>query len=307
MSAYQKTGYLLGLLAAITYGMNPLFALPLLNEGIPAFSVLFYRYFLAIPVLAVIMLVKDVSFRTDFKNLFTLAILGILLGISSLTLFQSYGFMNAGIASTLLFVYPLMVAVLMILFFKERFSWITFGALALSLSGIWLLFKGGGEASLSLTGTVLVMISALSYAIYIVGVKHTDVKTMPPQTMTFYVLLFGMLVFLCNMAVTGSYDMPRGWFQWGDALCLALLPTALSFLCTTESIIRIGSTPTAILGAMEPVTAVIIGILVFNETLSIRDISGILLIIISVLAVILSGTSAKAHAHKRRIKRKSEL
>lgn len=307
MSAYQKTGYLLGLLAAITYGMNPLFALPLLNAGIPAFSVLFYRYLLAIPVLAVIMLVKDVSFRTDFKNLFTLAILGILLGISSLTLFQSYGFMNAGIASTMLFVYPLMVAVLMILFFKERFSWITFGALALSLSGIWLLFKGNGETSLSLTGTVLVMISALSYAIYIIGVKHTDVKTMPPLTMTFYVLLFGMLVFLCNMAVTGSHDMPRGWFQWGDALCLALLPTALSFLCTTESIIRIGSTPTAILGAMEPVTAVIIGILVFNETLSIRDISGILLIIISVLVVILSGTSAKAHAHKLHIKRKSEL
>lgn len=287
MTAYKKIGYLLGLIAAITYGMNPLFALPLLNVGMQAPSVLFYRYLLAVPIIAIIMLWKGISFKVNFKDLYILAILGILMGISSLTLFQSYGYMNAGIASTLLFVYPLMVAVIMILFFKEKFSWITFGALLLSLVGIGLLYKGEGGATLSIVGTLLVMASALTYAIYIVGVKHTPVSHLPPMTMTFYVLLFGMLVFLFNMAATDCYEVPHGWFQWGDALCLALFPAALSFLCTTESIIRIGSTPTAILGAMEPVTAVVIGILVFSETLNLREIIGISLIIVAVLAVIL--------------------
>lgn len=287
MTNYKKIGYLLGLIAAITYGMNPLFALPLLNAGMQAPSVLFYRYLLAVPIIAIIMLCKGISFKVNFKNLFILAILGILMGISSLTLFQSYGFMNAGIASTLLFVYPLIVAVIMILFFKEKFSWVTFGALLLSLVGIGLLYKGEGEETLSLVGTLLVMASALTYAIYIVGVKHTPVCHLPPMTMTFYVLLFGMMVFLFNMAASGCYEAPHGWFQWGDAVCLALFPAAISFLCTTESIIRIGSTPTAILGAMEPVTAVIIGIMVFAETLNLREIIGISLIIIAVLAVIL--------------------
>lgn len=293
MSIYKKIGYLLGLVAAITYGMNPLFALPLLNDGMQASSVLFYRYLLAVPIIGILMLFKRASFRINFRELFILAILGILMGISSLTLFQSYGYMNAGIASTILFVYPLMVAVIMIIFFKEKFSWITFGALALSLVGIALLYKGNGGVTLSLAGTLLVMVSALTYAVYIVGVKHTAVNHLSPLTVTFYVLMFGMLVFLFNMAATDCYEAPHGWFQWGDAVCLALFPAALSFLCTTESIIRIGSTPTAILGAMEPVTAVVIGILVFNETLTTRDVTGILLIIISVLAVILFGSDKK--------------
>lgn len=293
MSIYKKIGYFLGLVAAVTYGMNPLFALPLLNEGMQASSVLFYRYLLAVPIIGILMIIKSVPFRINFKELGILAILGILMGISSLTLFQSYGYMNAGIASTMLFVYPLMVAVIMILFFKEKFSWVTFGALALSLVGIALLYKGEGGATLSLVGTLLVMASALTYAVYIVGVKHTAVNHLPPLTVTFYVLLFGMLVFLFNMAGTNCYEVPSGWFQWGDAICLALFPAAISFLCTTESIIRIGSTPTAILGAMEPVTAVVIGILVFNETINARDVTGILLIIISVLAVILFGSDKK--------------
>lgn len=279
-------GYLLGLIAAITYGMNPLFALPLLRTGMAAPAVLFYRYLLAVPIIAIAMLCTKVSFKANFKQLWQLATLGVLMGISSLTLFQSYGYMNAGIASTILFVYPLMVALLMIIFFKEKFSLVTFGTLILSMVGIWLLYKGEGGTTLSLTGTVLVMVSALTYAVYIVGVKHTEVGKLPPLTTTFYVLLFGMLVFLLNMAITDCYAAPKGWFEWGDALCLALFPAAISFLCTTGAINKIGSTPTAILGAMEPVTAVIIGIMVFGESLAMREISGILLIIVSVLAVI---------------------
>ena len=295
----MKTGYILGLLAAITYGMNPLFALPLLNAGMSASGVLFYRYLLAIPIIGIIMLLKKMSFKTDKRKLITLALLGVLMGISSLTLFKSYGYMNAGIASTMLFVYPLRVAVIMIIFFKERFSWVTFVALALSLLGISFLYKGEGGETLSLVGTLLVMGSALSYAIYIVAVRHTDVKNLPPLTMTFYVLLFGMLVFLFDIATTGNCNTPRGWFQWGDAFCLALFPAALSFLCTTEAILRIGSTPTAILGAMEPVTAVAIGIMVFDESLDTRDVIGIMLIIISVLAVILSG-SGRRHKYRHK-------
>lgn len=282
-------GYVWGLIAAVTYGMNPLFALPLLNSGMAAPTVLFYRYLLAVPIIGFIMVVKGVSFRLGFKSLWQLAVLGTLMAISSLTLFQSYGYMNAGIASTMLFVYPLMVAVLMTVCFKEKFSWITFGALVASMAGIGLLYKGEGGSTLSLAGTLLVMASALTYAIYIVAVRHTSVNKLSPLVTTFYVLTFGMMVFLLNMAITDCYAIPRGWFEWGDAFCLALFPAAISFLCTTEAINKIGSTPTAILGAMEPVTAVVIGIMVFGERLVMREVSGIILIIISVMAVILFG------------------
>lgn len=283
---YALIGYIYGLVAAITYGLNPLFALILIHRGMEPAVVLFYRYLLAVPIIGGIMLFKKVDFKVTVRQFYQLAILGILMGISSLTLFKSYEYMNVGIASTLLFVYPLMVVLLMVFFFKEKFSWVTFGAMIFSMAGIGLLYKGEGDVTLSFVGTMLVMASAFTYAVYIVGVKHSSVDSLPSLTVTFYVLLFGMLVFLFNMTVTGSYAAPQGWLEWSDAFCLALFPAAISFLCTTAAINRIGSTPTAILGAMEPVTALLISIMVFKEIVVMREVLGIISIITSVLTVI---------------------
>jgi uncharacterized membrane protein len=119
----QKTkGYILGTIAAATYGMNPLFALPLYKDGMNPESVLFFRYLLAIPILAVMIHARGRSFRVNRKETLTLIVMGLLVAVSSLTLFQSYNFMEAGIASTILFVYPIMVAVIMALAFKEKIS-----------------------------------------------------------------------------------------------------------------------------------------------------------------------------------------
>lgn len=294
-------GYIFGFIAAVTYGMNPLFALPLLRGGMDASAVLFYRYLLAVPMIAVIMFFRHSSFKVSGKEMLLLVVFGILMGISSLTLFESYGYMNAGIASTILFVYPLMVAVIMALFFKEKMTVVTISALVLATVGIAMLYKGEGGATLSLVGTMLVMASALSYAFYIVGVKHTPIKNVPTLTVTFYVLLYGMMIFLFNLLFKGGMSVPHGALQWGSAMGLALFPTAISFLCTTRAIALIGSTPTAILGAMEPVTAVLIGLAVFSESLTARDVSGILMIIVAVMLVILfNGRRASFRPHRRR-------
>ena len=168
----KTTGYVLGVIAAATYGMNPLFALPLYEAGMNPDSVLFLRYLFAIPVLGIMIKARGRDFKLKRKEILPLMIMGLLVALSSLTLFQSYNYMEAGIASTLLFVYPIMVAVIMALFFKEKLTMQTILCILLALGGIGLLYKGEDGSTLSLTGILLVVVSALSYAIYIVSVNR---------------------------------------------------------------------------------------------------------------------------------------
>lgn len=170
----KAKGYILGAVAAATYGMNPLFALPLYKAGMNPDSVLFFRYLFAIPVLGMMIVARGRSFKLKRKEVLPLIIMGLLVALSSLALFQSYNYMDVGIASTLLFVYPILVALIMWIAFKEKLTLPTVLCILLALGGIGLLYKSGDGSTLNLTGIILVMISALSYAIYIVGVNPVD-------------------------------------------------------------------------------------------------------------------------------------
>lgn len=288
MNAKAK-GYILGSIAAASYGMNPLFALPLYKAGMDPDSVLFFRYLFAIPLLGIMIKARGRSFKIQRKETFPLIIMGLLVALSSLTLFLSYNYMAAGIASTLLFVYPIMVALIMAMVFKEKLALQTIVCMLLALGGIGLLYKSEDGSTLSLIGTLLVFASSLSYAIYIVGINQTSLKNVATLKVTFYVLLFGLSLFVARLLYSGVLNTPDQWYLWANLLALAVFPTAISFLCTTGAIQYIGSTPTAILGALEPVTAIFFGIAVFGESLTVRESFGLMMIIVAVTFVIAGG------------------
>ncbi len=284
-------GYLLGIIAAATYGMNPLFALPLYEAGMNPDSVLLLRYLVAIPILGIMLLWRGRNFRLKRRELPPIISLGLLFSLSSLTLFQSYNYMDAGIASTLLFIYPILVAIIMATLFKERLSKQTILCIIVTLCGIALLYSNDDGSTLSLMGVMLVFASAISYAIYIVGINKTSLRNVATLKISFYVLTFGSLLFLSRLLVAHDFQVPSTdeWRLWINILCLAVFPTVLSLVCTTKAIQYIGATPTAILGALEPVTAVVIGVSVFGEVITSRIAIGLLLIIISVTFVISDG------------------
>ena len=288
MNAKAK-GYILGSIAAASYGMSPLFALPLYKAGMDPDSVLFFRYLFAIPLLGIMIKARGRSFKIQRKETFPLIIMGLLVALSSLTLFLSYNYMAAGIASTLLFVYPIMVALIMAMVFKEKLALQTIVCMLLALGGIGLLYKSEDGSTLSLIGTLLVFASSLSYAIYIVGINQTSLKNVATLKVTFYVLLFGLSLFVARLLYSGVLNTPDQWYLWANLLALAVFPTAISFLCTTGAIQYIGSTPTAILGALEPVTAIFFGIAVFGESLTVRESFGLVMIIVAVTFVIAGG------------------
>jgi len=276
-------GTICGILAAVFYGTNPLGALKLYEQGMNTNSVLFSRFSMAWIIVSIILIIRKENFKVTKKEFGTLTALGLLFTASSMTLYFSFHYIAAGVASTLLFTYPIMTAVIMGLLFKERAGLKTIVAIVLSLVGVLLLYWSDAGGALNTLGVVLVLVSALTYAIYIIVVNRCPLE-MSSFKINFYVILYcaiGMAVFAW---LTGQpLRLPHNAVSWFYATWLAVVPATLSLVLMVYASKYVGATPTAILGALEPLTAVLIGIFVFNEPFGLRLAVGIVLILGAVI------------------------
>ena len=279
-------GFIFAALSAICYGTNPLGALHLYAQNYSPETVLFYRFFTAALLLLAVMLAKGSRFKITLRECGVLVAFGFLFAVSSLTYYASFKYMDAGLASTLLFLYPLEVSVLMAIFFKEKIKLWTVVSIVVSMAGIALLYRGGDGVALSTVGLALVFASSISYAVYMVMANRINLQ-MGSVKMTFYAICFCMSFLLLYSVTLGSGLPPvlTEATSWGWGFMLGLVPTVLSLIFMVKAVKSIGSTPTAILGALEPVTAVSIGVLVFGEILTSRLIAGIILILGSVVLI----------------------
>lgn len=300
-------GTICGILAAVCYGTNPLGALKLYAQGMQTSSVLFYRFGLAWVILAVVMLIRALprkgrrveTLRVTSKEFGVLSALGVLFIFSSLTLYLSFHVMDAGVASTILFTYPVMTAAIMALFFHEKTNWITISSIVLSFIGVALLYWGDGTTKLPIGGVVLVLISALTYAVYIIVVNRSQLK-MSSFKINFYVLFYcalGMLVysFLAGEPLT----LPQNATSWFYVGWLAVVPAIMALTLMVYAAKLVGSTATAILGALEPLTAVLIGVFVFDEDFSLNLLIGIVLILVAVTMIVVLPGRVRGQKDKR--------
>ncbi len=283
-------GFLYGIVASSTFGLLPLFTLPVMGEGLTTFSILSYRMLFASILVAVLMLIGRVSFATNLKELRWFAVLGFLYYGSAALLFQAYGGMASGLATTLHFMYPVSVTVIMALVYKQRPSVVTICAIILSLVGVALLcLRESSTGVSSLLSVFLVLLSGVCYAVYLVLVSTVKrINQQNSQKLTFYVLMFSGAFFMLSTLQGGGLQIIPNASAGINLLLMATLPTLLSNLALVRSVKNIGSTLTSVLGAMEPLTAIIVGILVFGESLRGLMIVGIVLILVSVSLIVLS-------------------
>lgn len=283
-------GFLYGIVASSTFGLLPLFTLPVMGEGLTTFSILSYRMLFASILVAVLMLIGRVSFATNLKELRWFAVLGFLYYGSAALLFQAYGGMASGLATTLHFMYPVSVTVIMALVYKQRPSVVTICAIILSLVGVALLcLRESSTGVSSLLSVFLVLLSGVCYAVYLVLVSTVKcINQQNSQKLTFYVLMFSGAFFMLSTLQGGGLQIIPSASAGINLLLMATLPTLLSNLALVRSVKSIGSTLTSVLGAMEPLTAIIVGILVFDESLRGLMVVGIILILVSVSLIVLS-------------------
>lgn len=285
--SHKLIGTLCAIGAAVCYGTNPLGALNLYAEGMNTPSVLFYRFGLAWIIISIVMLFRHEGLKVNRREFGTLTALGILFIFSSLTLYLSFHYMPAGVASTILFTYPVITAAIMAIFFHERISWATILSIALALAGVMLLYWGDTNGTLNIFGVVLVIISALTYALYIIVVDKSPLR-MSSFKINFFVLFYCALGMVVFALLSGQPLMlpptPKAWLwvSW-----LAIVPAIMALVMMVYAARYLGSTPTAILGALEPTTAVLIGTIIFGEPFTFRLSLGILLILAAVIIVVL--------------------
>ncbi len=295
-------GFLLAAIAAATYGTNPAFALPLYGAGMNANSVLLFRYALGLPLLAAMIFYRGRNLKLGVHQLLPVIILRLLMAVSSLTLFESYNDMNYGVASSLLFLYRVMVALIMVIGFREKFRITTAICPLLMGVGYVLMMNPGEGFSVSLKGFLLVMLSALTYAIFLVMTNvNKAIRGVPTLTLMFYELLFGAMFYLMLIPCGFDLTMPLRATEWINLGALAILPTVVSLSCTTVAIQCIGPTPTAIFGALEPVTAVILSITLLAQPMSVPEFIGGGLIIIATSLVVVSDKVDKIILRARRM------
>ena len=280
-------GFLYAALSSSTFGLAPFFSISLLIAGFSSFEVLTYRWGIASLILAIAGIILGEQFRISRKDWQTVFILSLFRATTSFSLVIAYQNIASGVASTIHFMYPLAVAVTMMLFFKEKKSFSILFAVFISLIGAGLLssgdidFKGGDTA----TG-LIAAVSIFSYGGYIIGVRKSRAVNIPSTALTCYVMGFGTLFYIIGGCLTDGIRLATDSHTWLNILGLAIPATAVSNISLVKAIKHVGPTLTSIFGALEPLTAIVIGCCVFKESFTWSSTIGIALIVTAVIIVI---------------------
>lgn len=280
------TGVTSAVVSSTTFGLIPLFTISLLAVGVGSPTILCYRFLIAAVAMAIIMFFTRRSFRIAMDQVVVMALLAALYASTAILLLESYKYIPSGIATTIHFLYPLVVTLTMAWLFKEKMSRSIYIAVVLSLVGVALLAWGEHDAGDFRRGVTYALVTVVTYAAYIVGVMRSRAARVDSVVLTFYVLAFGALMFMLYALATTGIEAVHRWSSWRDLLMLALICTVLSDFALIMAIKRIGSTRTSILGSMEPLTAVVVGVVYFGERMDTTSVIGLLLVICAVVVVI---------------------
>lgn len=289
-------GIFLGLISSAAFGTIPLFSLPLFHAGVSVQTALTYRFGIATLVLWLILILMRQKICLPLIDLCKLALLSVFYLMAVLVFFHSFSLLPSGVVATIQFLYPVMVMLIMIFFFQEKFYWHVGLAVLLAVAGVGLLSSAPGlkmpgasgpeGLSTVIWGVMLSLLSGLCNGLYIIGIQVARIPHINGLVMTFYIMLFGTLISFGNALAVGTLHLITGLREFGIVLLLALVTAVFSNLTLIMAIKRIGSTLTSILGVMEPVTAVIVGVLVFNEPFTWFVASGVVLIALSVILAV---------------------
>lgn len=284
----KSKGYIYGLLSSSSFGLIPLFSLPLMLSGMSTATILLYRFGFASLMVGMILLLRRQSFAISLKQLSRVFLLGSMYFCTAFLLQLGYHYMASGTATVLHFLYPIFTALIMFIFFRQRLGRLAQMAILMAVVGVGLMSGIDTGSPLSPTGAFVVLTSAVGYALYIIIVNKSGVSEIPPLLLNFYILSIATLYYIGYSIIMGGFRLPMDGYEWSNAILLALIPTVLSNLFLVRAIPIIGSTPTSVMGALEPLTAVLVGIFVFGEPLHPSGLVGIILVLSAVLLLVWS-------------------
>lgn len=290
LSKEALIGYPAGIVTGIAYGLNPLFGIPLMKNGAAVEAILFFRYGIAVLILGAVLLADRQRFKVSWKQAGVLLVLGALYTSSSTCLFEAYNYIPSGLATTLVFLFPVLVALIMV-FLRVVPSWQVWVAIAATFVGVVIMTQSDSTQAIDPTGVLLALGSALCYAFFVVIINRSKtIAHISNSLLTFYVLTVGAVFFWTRVAVSGE-QLTAGIaskLDWLNLAGLAILPTIVSTATLAVATRNIGATKASVLGVFEPITAILVGTLVFGEALTDNIVIGILIAMVAVTFMVIS-------------------
>jgi drug/metabolite transporter (DMT)-like permease len=287
--------------SAVLFGFLPIWCKQVLLNGVDSGTLVLLRYGFATVMLAILLPIFGISFSITKKQFAAFAAFGLFSGgVTSWFLSQSYLYMFAGIATMFHFSYPIFVAVLMSVIYKEKLSRKTVAAIIAAVLGMALMADIKGD--FSPVGTIFALISGLTLAIYIIAAKKSAFSVLHPMKIVFYSSLVSTIFLAATQLAGRNINLPSNTSDWVRIVVISLLCTVASHSLLAYGIQKLGATTGAIISMSEPLVSVAAGAVIINEIPSARVQAGCALVLAALVVLILSN-SKKEKAGKEELKK----
>ena len=274
------------LLSAIYFGFVPLLMKTVYAGGGNSFTAAFLRFAFSIPVLFVVLKIKGVDLRItreELKHFFIITAFGY--AGTTLLVFTAYNYIPTGMTTTIHFLYPTFTVAGLMIFYREKIKASKIFCVILCLIGI-IMFYNGGEGHASLIGILLALCSSMTYAFYTIFLgKSEALRDIEPMKRLFYMHIIGAMIMLAIGLISGNLNFHMTPLSWGVMALTANLTAFVGALLYQIGVKYIGAESTAMLSTFEPITSVIVGILVYGEPMTLRIFIGCAAIIVSTLII----------------------
>lgn len=280
----ESRGIVNGIVSGISFGLIPLFSIPVIAAGMDNVSILVYRFLFGSAAMLLLLMSRRTNMKISMSELWRITLLSFFYIGTAISTLECYHYLSSGIATALVYTDPIWCAIIGLIFLSEKFSWKLTSSILLASIGVMMMTGVFSEdGTFSLVGLIWGLASGVFYALYLILVPRLKVKSIPSLKLTFYIFFTGMILLaVYGWCLNGKVEAISDSSCWINLILLGLVPTALSNICVTASLKLIDSTIVAILGAFEPLTAMVVGIVFLGDPYSIISMTGAALILFAV-------------------------
>ena len=273
-------GCVFAVLSAIIYGCMPLMAKHIYNDGVNPITLVFLRNVFSLAPLAILAYGEQKTLKIPSSLLPSIGMISLLgCCITPILLFSSYRFIPSGLATVYHYAYPSFVVIAEILFLRKRIRPSGIVSVLLCALGIGMFYTP--QQTFNLTGAALALLSAMTFSGYVVLLSHFDAGKISGFLFSFYITLVSSIATFIICIVTDQLALPATRFGWGLCILFSILVTTGAVVLFQKSTFLIGGESASILSTLEPITSVIIGVVVFNEPFGIWVLIGTILVVLA--------------------------
>lgn len=292
----ELIGVIFVLIAGVLWGTTGIYVRWFSKLGLSSLQITVFKMFIAATVLILWCLIFDrEALKINKKDIWVFFCSGLIsMDFFTVCYFSTIQNADLSIAATLLYAAPIVVLLLSVILFKEKFTAKKAIACVLAFLGCFLVsgLIGSGRG---IPGKALLtgILSAIGYALYSIFGEiaiRKGYKSLTITTYTFMIAAVGSLILLRPAQIADAAAKTTVPMFILMLVAISINVSLLPYIFYTNGLLRIAPSKASIIASIEPVTATVVGALIFKEY---PDIYGVFGIIFVLGAIVLLNIKAK--------------